>query len=251
MTLPFSSFISYIRIFNTLSKTITSLPRQQFDDIILRNYNLMAMCTCVRGPTLTRLAMILVLLSIGNTRALRVITLHWEYSCSTSYDFLGHGTACAAPWPASLLSPYFSTQNTPLHELLSIRNTPALRVITLHVKYSCSTSYFPEDNPRICPVRARRIGATSAWATRQTRRGVCQPGLSHCVRTTFREGRHFRSAIHFAVRTWICPQFFIQLIKIDPSTQSRPQARLVPRGAQAVVAGYAGTVLWFNGPLPP
>ena len=45
----------------------------------------MVMCICVRGPTLARLAMVLVLLSIGNTPALRVITLHWEFTCSTSY----------------------------------------------------------------------------------------------------------------------------------------------------------------------
>ena len=41
----------------------------------------------MRGPSLAGLAIFSVLPSIGNTPALRVITLHWEHSCSTSYGF--------------------------------------------------------------------------------------------------------------------------------------------------------------------
>ena len=53
---------------------------------LIKNIVLMVKTTGVRGPTLAPLAMVLVLLPIGDTPALRVITLHWEYSCSTSYD---------------------------------------------------------------------------------------------------------------------------------------------------------------------
>ena len=72
MALLFLYFISCIQIFNTLSKTIMSLPRQLIDGILIKNNNVMVMCMCVRGPTLVRLAMVLVLLSSGDSPALRV-----------------------------------------------------------------------------------------------------------------------------------------------------------------------------------
>ena len=74
MTLSFRNFIGSIQIFNTLSKTITGLPRPLVDDITIANNFFIVMCTCVRGSTLARLAVVLVLLSTGNTPALRVIT---------------------------------------------------------------------------------------------------------------------------------------------------------------------------------
>ena len=49
-----------------------SLSRALVDDISIQNNFFMVMCIYVRGPTLARLAMVLVLLSIGNTPALRV-----------------------------------------------------------------------------------------------------------------------------------------------------------------------------------
>ena len=63
-----------------------SLSRALVNDICIINNLFMVESTGVRGPTLARLAMVLVLFSIGNSPALRVITLHWEYSCSTSYE---------------------------------------------------------------------------------------------------------------------------------------------------------------------
>ena len=85
---------------------------------------------CVRGPTLARLAMVLVLLSIGNTPALRVtstlrvITLHWEYSCSTSYLCF---TNCF-PWWLPLLYELLllKQENTPRHESLLFEFCPAI-----------------------------------------------------------------------------------------------------------------------------
>ena len=52
-----------------------SLPRQFIDAILIQNKDFMVKTIYVRGPTLARLAMVLVLLSIGNTPALRVTTL--------------------------------------------------------------------------------------------------------------------------------------------------------------------------------
>ena len=49
-----------------------SLPRPLINDILIRNMILMVTCTCVRGSTLARFATVFVLLSIGNTPALRV-----------------------------------------------------------------------------------------------------------------------------------------------------------------------------------
>ena len=51
-----------------------SLLRALVDDIIIKNKVFMVKTTGVRGPTLGCLAMVLVLLSIGNTPALRVMT---------------------------------------------------------------------------------------------------------------------------------------------------------------------------------
>ena len=85
MALLFIYFISSIQIFNTLSKTIMSLSRELVDEIIIQKNIFMVTCTYVRGSTLARLATVLVLLSIGNTPALRVITLRGKNSCSTSY----------------------------------------------------------------------------------------------------------------------------------------------------------------------
>ena len=50
-----------------------SLCRALVDSIVFQNIIFMVMCIYVRGPTLARLAMVLVLLSIGNTPALRII----------------------------------------------------------------------------------------------------------------------------------------------------------------------------------
>ena len=45
-------------------------------DSLIQNEFFMVMRTCVRGPTLASLAVVLVLLSIWNIHDLRVITLH-------------------------------------------------------------------------------------------------------------------------------------------------------------------------------
>ena len=54
------NFISSIQIFNTLSKTIMSLLRPLVDDISIKNIIFMVTTTGVRGPTLARLATVLV-----------------------------------------------------------------------------------------------------------------------------------------------------------------------------------------------
>ena len=54
-------------------KQLLKLPRHLSIIFFSKTIFFMVMCICVRGPTLARLAMILVLLSIGNTPALRVI----------------------------------------------------------------------------------------------------------------------------------------------------------------------------------
>ena len=59
MALSFSYFIRSIQIFNTLYKTIIGLPRP-LDDILIKNNILMVKSICMRGPTLARLAMVLV-----------------------------------------------------------------------------------------------------------------------------------------------------------------------------------------------
>ena len=58
--LSFLHFMSSIQSFNTLSKIIMSLSPALVDDIIFQNNISMVMCTCVRGSTLARLAMVLV-----------------------------------------------------------------------------------------------------------------------------------------------------------------------------------------------
>ena len=47
-----------------------TLPRILIDGSPIKNNLFMVVCICVRGPTLTRLAKVLVLLSIGKTSAL-------------------------------------------------------------------------------------------------------------------------------------------------------------------------------------
>ena len=60
MALLFLNFISPIQISNTLSKTIMSLLRTLGGDTFLKNNIFMVKTTGVRGPTLARLAMVLV-----------------------------------------------------------------------------------------------------------------------------------------------------------------------------------------------
>ena len=60
MVLSFLYFISSIQIFDSLSKTIIGPPRQLFDDNVFQNNIFMVMCIYVRGPTLARLATVLV-----------------------------------------------------------------------------------------------------------------------------------------------------------------------------------------------
>ena len=60
MALSFLDFISSIQIFNTISTTIQSLIRALVDEIVFGNNIFMVMCIYVRGPTLARLAMVLV-----------------------------------------------------------------------------------------------------------------------------------------------------------------------------------------------
>ena len=61
MELSFLYFISFIQSLDTLSKTIIGLPRRLVDAIILQNNIFMVKTIYVRGPTLARLAMVLVL----------------------------------------------------------------------------------------------------------------------------------------------------------------------------------------------
>ena len=72
MALSFLHLISYFQIFNTLSKTIMSLSRPPVDHCFIQNVFIMVQSTGVRAPSLARLAMVLVLLSIENTPALRI-----------------------------------------------------------------------------------------------------------------------------------------------------------------------------------
>ena len=60
MALSFLYFISDIQSFNTLSKTIMSLPRTLHDHMFIQNNIFMVKTIYVRGPTLARLAMVLV-----------------------------------------------------------------------------------------------------------------------------------------------------------------------------------------------
>ena len=117
------------------------------------------------------------LLSTGRTPALRVINRHWEYFCprgyfcSASYYFplgiflLGDllllyyfpvgilvlyelyscSTSYYSPLGIVLLYEFLHPLGIPLLYglLLSIGNTSALRVITFHLEYPCSTGYYP------------------------------------------------------------------------------------------------------------
>ena len=60
MTLSFLDIISSIQIFDALSGTIMSLLRPLVDDISIKNIISMVKTIYVRGPTLSRLAMVLV-----------------------------------------------------------------------------------------------------------------------------------------------------------------------------------------------
>ena len=60
MALSFSNFISYMQSFDTLSETITVIPKQPFETNLFFNNIFMVKTTGVRGPTLARLAMVLV-----------------------------------------------------------------------------------------------------------------------------------------------------------------------------------------------
>ena len=60
LALSILDFNTFIQIFNPLSKTIIGLPRTLADDIILQNIIIMVKSTVVRGPSLARLAMVLV-----------------------------------------------------------------------------------------------------------------------------------------------------------------------------------------------
>ena len=75
MALSFSYFISSIQIF---SETIIETLKTLVDDILFQNNFFNVMCICVRGPTLARLATVSVLLSIGNSPALRIITNYYS-----------------------------------------------------------------------------------------------------------------------------------------------------------------------------
>ena len=67
--MSFLYFISSIQSFNTLSKTIIVINKHLFAHMKIENNIFMVETTGVRGPSLARLAMVLVLLSIGNTPA--------------------------------------------------------------------------------------------------------------------------------------------------------------------------------------
>ena len=65
--------MSSIQIVNMKLKLLMSLFQTLVDGFLVKNKIFMVKTTGVRGPTLARLAMVLVLLSIGNTPALQVI----------------------------------------------------------------------------------------------------------------------------------------------------------------------------------
>ena len=60
MTLSFLDFIRSIQIFNKLSKTIIVINKHFFESNIIKNNIFMVKSTGVRGPSLARLAMVLV-----------------------------------------------------------------------------------------------------------------------------------------------------------------------------------------------
>ena len=91
-----------------------SLPRPLVDVIIIHNIIIMVKSTVVRGPSLARLAMVLVLLSIGNTPARRVITL--QAGRSLLYELLFEKEE------------YFHSTS---HYSSRRKNTSTLQVITL------------------------------------------------------------------------------------------------------------------------
>jgi hypothetical protein len=73
--------------------------RALVDDMLISNNFVMVKTIYVRGPTLACLAMVLVLLSIGNTPALRVITLR-EGRILPLYESLlsKQGTLCSTSY---------------------------------------------------------------------------------------------------------------------------------------------------------
>ena len=140
MVLSFCYFIGFIQIFNTLSQAIISLPRTLIDDKLLKNIISIVTCICVRGSTLARLAVVLLLLSIGNTPAPRVT--------------LREGRIL--PLYESLLFEKEGYFHSTSHYSSRRKNTSTLRVITLREgrilplyesllfegRISCSTSYY-------------------------------------------------------------------------------------------------------------
>ena len=71
--LSFENVFILIKIFDILSKTISEISKHFCETIMIENNYFMVTCMCVRGSTLACLAIFLVLLSLGNTSARRVI----------------------------------------------------------------------------------------------------------------------------------------------------------------------------------